>query len=399
MARVLMVWEMGAGLGHMDRMLVNARALRARGHDVHMALKDLSRAHARVVVDGFTVMQSPLWLPPLANPPRLGNYAAALAAAGWLSAPGLAGLVTAWRTLFALDQPDVVICDHAPTALLALRGQRLPVLAVGNSFEIPPPGDYFVPMAYWEPAEHSRCAAYDALLLAPANQALGLLGDEPLKRLPDLFKGVQSVILSLPELAHYDGYPPQTLAVGPTFIDDVGATPPWPDGDGPKVFAYLSAGHAEFEPLMVALRSTGWPALVHAKGISADAVKRFCSASLTIHPQALHMAHVLEQATLVISHASLGTVSAAALAGQVQLVLPEHMEQTMVSRRVERAGIGLAVTRSSQGHDFGRLLKRLVTEPGFRISAQALAQRHRGSSSALSAQHVADQVELALNRR
>jgi hypothetical protein len=63
MSRVLMAWELGANMGHLDRMLLTARVLRRRGHEVVFALKDLSRAHGRVVGEGFAVMQSPIWLP------------------------------------------------------------------------------------------------------------------------------------------------------------------------------------------------------------------------------------------------------------------------------------------------------------------------------------------------
>lgn len=119
--------------------------------------------------------QAPIWLPHMANPPRLGNYASVLAAAGWLDPAGLAALVCAWRTWLDLLQPDLLIADHAHTALLAARGRGLPVWAVGNSFELPPPGAHFPEMAWWDPAAEARCADDDARLLLSTNQALALL--------------------------------------------------------------------------------------------------------------------------------------------------------------------------------------------------------------------------------
>ena len=72
-----------------------------------------------------------------------------------------------------------------------------------------------------------------------------MLGDAPLRHLPDLFGGVHRVVVSVPELAHYDpaSYGADTVFVGPAFVADRGAAPVWPDGSGPRVFAYL-APHA-----------------------------------------------------------------------------------------------------------------------------------------------------------
>ena len=398
MSRILTAWELGAGLGHIDRMQQVARELRQRGHDVRMLLRDLSRAHARLAGDGWWFAQAPLWLPRLTNPPQLVNYTAVLAAAGWLEPAGLAGLVRAWRAQIALIGPDAIVCDHAPTAMLAARGLGLPVLAVGNSFEIPPPGDHFMPMAYWNPALQAVCASQDALLLGAANQALALLGDPPLARLTDLFAGVHRVVMSLPELAHYEACPPADIA-GPSFVADSGAEPQWPAGPGPKVFAYLAPSHAQFGPAMAALKSLGWPTLVYGVGLSAEAVKRLGSSTLRLQAQPLRMEAVLAQARIVISHAGVGTVTAAALAGVPQLMLPQHMEQQMTARRVTQAGSGLTVPAGDGPAPWAALLKRLAQEPAFTQAAQALAQRNAGLTPQRSAAQVADRIDAAMALR
>jgi UDP:flavonoid glycosyltransferase YjiC (YdhE family) len=396
MARVLMVWELGSGMGHMDRMLICARALRLRGHEVRMALKDLSRAHHRIAADGFMMMQSPVWLPQMANPPRLANFAAILASAGWLNSPGLAGLVTGWRSLFDLNQPDAIICDHAPTAILAARGRPTPVFAVGYSFEVPPVQKYFPAMNYWNAEEEAHCASYDARVLAPTNEALALLGDPPLQRLTALFDDVHQAIVSIPELAHYPQYPPGTKMFGPAFVDDIGQTPHWPPSatsGTPKVFAYVAPTYGGFDALIAAIKASGFCAIIHAKGLSPQAVERLNCPTVLFEANALRMAEVLREADIVISHASVGTVSAAALAGKIQLGLPQHMEQEMVGRRMVQSGIGLAVPVGTKGADFKQLLQRLHTEPHFAQAARELAHQSKGFSSHLTGERVADFVE------
>ncbi|MEO5735804.1 MAG: nucleotide disphospho-sugar-binding domain-containing protein, partial [Rubrivivax sp.] len=378
--RILLIWEMGANMGHIDRLLVCARGLREQGHEVRFLLRDLSRAHSRVSADGFAMGQAPIWLPRLANPPRLANYAAVLAAAGWMDSGGLCGLVTAWRDAIALARPDLLVCDHSPTAVLAARSIGLPVVLVGNSFEVPPPGTVFPPMLQDDPTEGARCAGYDALVLPHVNRALERLGAAPLQRLPDVFDSAVPVLASVPELDHYDGYAPDAVRMGLAYIGDVGVAPQWPSSPagaapGRRVFVYLSPEHAAFNPLMAALRRQSATALVHAKGLSPQAATRLGGPGLHFEAEPVSMDAAVRDADLVVSHASMGTASAALLAGKPQLVVPSQDEQAMVARRVQQAGIGLVLPRqrSEPGRappDPAPLLQRLFADPGFGARAR-----------------------------
>jgi len=397
MARVLLVWEMGANMGHMDRLLLVARALRARGHEVRLLLRDLSRAHSRVAAAGFAMGQAPVWLPRMANPPRLGNYAAVLAAAGWLDAPGLAALLCGWRDAYGLAQPDVVVCEHAPTALLALRGTGIPAVAVGDSFLLPPAAEHFPPMLPEQADEAGRCAGYDATVLAPTNQALHLLGEAPLARLTELFSGVRCALASLPELAHYSGYPAGTEWVGPSFVGDLGVVPVWPEGSGPRVFAYLDPMHAEFTPTLAALKALAAVTLVHAKGLSPQAAAMLGGPHIRFEAAPVQLGPAVAAAQVVVSHASMGTATAAALAGKPQLALPSHQEQSLVARRLLQAGVALQVEQGRSGVDVKALLQRLFTQAPYTMAAQALAARHAGATPQATGERLADVVEAALS--
>ena len=397
-SRVLAVWEMGANMGHIDRMLVNARALRRRGHQVTFLLRDVSRAYARVVADGFRLGQAPVWLPQMANPPRLGNYTSVLAAAGWLDPPGVAALVCAWRTAFDLLQPDVLIADHAPTALLAARGRLGTVWAVGNSFELPPPGPLFPPMAWWDATAAARCADDDARLLHSTQQALALLGDEPLPRLTALFEPVHKALTALPELNHYGDYPADFAQPGASYIGDSGVAPAWPDGSGRRAFVYLSPTHPDFRAVIAALQAQGWRALVHAAGLSDEAAARLGGRGVRFERLPVQTDAAVAAADVVISHASLGVVCAAALAGKPQLWLPGHMEQMMVARRAEQAGVGLVAAAGTSAAAFGQLLRRLVDTPTHGMAAAALAQRRQDWRPERTGERLADLIEATLQK-
>ena len=406
MSRIALAWELGANLGHIDRLLPVARVLRARGHELVFVLRDLSRAHPRIAVEGFQLGQAPVWLPRMVNPPQFSNYCMALASAGWLDAPGLAGLLAGWKTWYDLLEPDAVICDFAPTAVLAARGRSMKVWTLGSSFERPPPGEFFPPLAFWEPAHAAQCAGYDATVLPHVNQALALHGMAPLPRLAALFDGAACALATLPELSHYGGYGPEAHFCGPLYLDDGGVAPRWPAGDGPRVFVYLSPSHPDFRPLLDALRAEERVAVVLARGISAEAAARLAGPHLHLEAEPLHMQQVMAQADLVVSHGGMGTTSAALLSGKPQLLLPTHMEQAMVGRRVADAGLGIALPVSPQARagqpppkpttDWRRLLRRLLNEPAWAAAARSAAERHAGASPAATSERVADLVEASL---
>lgn len=392
-----MVWELGANMGHIDRMLVTARVLRSRGHEVVFVLKDLAQAYRRVVAEGFAVLQAPVWLPRMAKPSGLVNFSAVLAAAGWLDAAGLAGLLSGWRSLYHLYRPDLLLCDHAPTAMLAARGASFPVAAVGSSFHVPPVGESFPALHYWDETDRAACARSDAIVLRPANAALAALGEPPMPRLASLFADVLCIVSSLPELTHYPDYPAAGIErVGPTFIGDSGDAPQWPDGPGARVFVYLSPEHVDFTALMAALRAPGFSSLVHAGGLSQAAALALGAASIRFAGRPVRIDDAMKAADIVITHAGIGTVSAAALAGRVQLVIPNHMEQYMVGRRVVEAGIGLMVPPGSQGADYRALLQALRDDASYAAASCALADRHAAVRPETTGRQIVDVLERRL---
>ena len=122
MGTVLIAWELGDGLGHLMQLAPIVRGLAARGHTVFAALRHLGRAEA-MFGRGVSLLAAP-WaqtpverqvLPPVTVAQVLNNM-------GWHDADHLRSLCGAWRSLYALVRPDVVVFDHAPTAMLASRG-------------------------------------------------------------------------------------------------------------------------------------------------------------------------------------------------------------------------------------------------------------------------------------
>ena len=102
MARFLFVWELGGDYGHFARLLPVALALRARGHEVVFAVRDLMGAETLVRPHGIESFQAPLWLRKVARLPDPISYPEMLMRFGFLNATALTGVCRAWRSLITV---------------------------------------------------------------------------------------------------------------------------------------------------------------------------------------------------------------------------------------------------------------------------------------------------------
>jgi UDP:flavonoid glycosyltransferase YjiC (YdhE family) len=139
MATILYAWELGGGLGHMMRFLPLAKKLAARGHRVVAALRELRRAEQAFGAADIQYLPAPYlaWkVSEQIEPVR--TYADLLQNVGCVRFEDLQILSRAWRTLFAMVRPDLVLCDHSPTALLAASLDEIPCAMIGTGFCCPP---------------------------------------------------------------------------------------------------------------------------------------------------------------------------------------------------------------------------------------------------------------------
>ena len=161
MARVLIAWEFGAGLGHLTRLLPVATALGREGHRLVLALQDLGTARVGGIADrlagtDFVLRQAPRW--PIPRDPALScvptdSLADVLKLVGYHDTRLLSRIAESWRKIFEEVAPDLVIADFSPSLRMAI-GLRVPLIVLGNG--------------YTNSASRPRAAAYPALGKNPA---------------------------------------------------------------------------------------------------------------------------------------------------------------------------------------------------------------------------------------
>lgn len=342
MATVLLIWELGGGIGHLVRLAPLATGLVQRGHRVYLVAKDLAN------VEKFFAGSGVQYLPaPSAAPMGRGCFRTPVSFSHVLHNTVfgddrcLVGLVSAWKTLFQLTQPELIVFDHAPSALLAARGFPARRVTIGSGFCIPPDASPYPCIRPQVKYDLNRLAQEEAEVLARVNRVSALFRQQPLDRLGQLYSQVDQQFLTT--FAQLDHYPDRSESHywGPiNGITAGGKEPIWPDGKGKKIYAYLKP-YPNLSDLLKALNESDARSLIYSDSIPLDLQKKFASEKLRFENERIDIAKAAQLCDIAITHGTLGTTSAMLQAGKPTLVVPLMLEQAITGRNVERLGAGL----------------------------------------------------------
>lgn len=391
MARFLLAWELGGGLGHLAPLTQLAQALLARGHTVDLVSKDLSLVHqvlgpwARS--DAFHLWQAPVPPPIAPGLPEPVSHAEILLRAGFSDARGLSSRVRAWRQLFTACRPDLLLTDQAPTALLAARGRPLRAAVCNSGFFVPPPGEPMPALRDWQVVPADRLRAVEAQALASCNEVLRAGGDDALPALSALFDTDEVFMLGWPELDHHAdrrGAAPPRSCGALTRAAAPGPAWPWPERNGLRVVAYLQRSYPAVEAVLQVLQAGSMDTVLHLAGVSAAQAAALGNARLRVEPQPVDLPAALAQADLLLTHGTGSAYDALAL-GVPVVMLPMQAEQLLFSRRVVATGVGVMVWPDEVTAGLTRAVQAVGGSSGFRTAAQGLAARQPAAEGVLPA--------------
>ncbi|QPK64526.1 UDP-glucuronosyltransferase [Methylomonas sp. LL1] len=378
MSRILFAWELGANYGHLTRQLPIAEKLRKQGHAVFFAVRDTTIAARLLEPLGFAYTQAPF---DTANrrpvqPPA--NYAEILLASGYADPPTLCGMVRGWLSLIRLLRADSVVIDHAPTALFAAYLAGLPAAVIGTGFEIPPDRSPLPSIRPWDNIGLDRLQQAEEKVLDRLNPLTVSSGRPKLQRISELFRYASIMLASFAELDHYGVRDGQNYD-GPLSTDFSGQQESWREPDKPHIFAYLRPSLPGFELLLRALSKQAAEVIVIAPGIRRSQAEALATNRFRLHTQPIALNNgLLQSADLAVSYAGAGTVNTCLLAGVPMLLLPQNVEQYLMSRCVETIGAGIAAKQTRNETQFSELLEQALHTPAYRQQARAFAQRHAG---------------------
>lgn len=392
MSRILFAWELGANLGHVAQLAPIAARLEDEGHDLLFAVKDMTAAHQVLRGKRTRIVQAPVARRAAdANRPSI-SYADMLGRVGYATPQSVAALLHGWLGLFRLFDPQVVVAEHSPTALLAGRIAGLPRVDIATGFTRPPQTDPIPSIQPWRKIPRERLIQAEALVLGRINTALRTYRATPLDRFADLFKVEASFLATFEELDHYEGRTGEQYH-GALIPEDMGVERDWPAGDRPHVVAYLRPSE-RLEPILDAIVATGAAALCHIPGAESGLMDSYRKKGIEIGREPLRLTSALRGADVSVGHAGHGFIAASLLAGVPCVMLPKNAEQAMTARRVASMGAGLAIAPSRASAEISGKLKRVLQGERLGTRARDFARRY----DRLCSHDTAGKVSSALSR-
>lgn len=397
MAKVLLTWELGAGFGHLARLRPLAESLARAGHHITLALRDLKHATTFFDPSSVTLLQAPYKGTPPERPIAAARtYADILHNVGYDRPAELHALTLAWRTLYDFVQPDMVIHDHSPTALLASRDQTWLKVVAGTGFCVPPDMFPLADLRSWMYPDTEALLNRETRILANINDVLALHGATPLDRITQLFAETdEQALLTFPELDHYgarDG-----ARYWGIWESSWGAPPEWPAAEGPKVFAYLKP-FRHLPRLLQELAARKWPTLLYAPEVPAQWRAAVEANSLRFVDKPLDVRHSLRECDFAILNGTHGVSAQALLAGVPALHFPLVLEQLLLAKRIEALGAGIADDATDE-EAISAHLDHLAHNTKYRQRAAVFRARYQFLDAPFQYQRLAMTLHIRLTAR
>lgn len=386
MARILLGWELGAGNGHISRLLELAAILAARGHEPLFAPQQIGPFSAL-----WPTWQAPVWprlLEPLFRryPRRPATMGDNLAYLGLDDSEAMAGMIMAWDRVILDTRPDAVIAEYAPMLQVAAKG-RVPTLAFGTGFTLPPSQMPHFPSLFGKSAvvsEHS--------LLSALNTSLRRTNRKTLMALPEIFAADHSLVATFEELDPYRQWRCEPVAA-PAICGPV----PLAAGKGEELFVYFNGKSDRPNAFWQALVDSRLSVRVYDTILNDDDVTMLEGVGICVVRTPVRFEEIVARSRLLLSHGGLGFVSSGLLAGLPQIIIPFDGEKLLTANAV--AGSGGCLLASFKGlktDTFAAFLRAAWSNEALHAQARAAAPGFRSRMNKTVEVEAADIVETLL---
>ncbi len=341
--RLLCVWEQGGNLGHLSNLRLPIEVALEQGFEVVLAARELHRVGEVLGGLRINLMQAPFKQNAApADQAAFLSYTHLLGQQCFSSSTELEMYVRAWRSIFDMVEPGIVLFEHSPTALVACTGYTFKKVLLGSSFAVPPRerlyASPFLPFPTTPPTGDAlaRLRQDDQRLLTLINTALANLQQPALQGLGHIYgQADHEMLATWPALDQFGARPASTY-LGVEALQG-GAAPVWPPGEGVKVFGYLQVFPA-IEQFLSDMLAANVCALLVVRGLPQAVRQKFASDRIRFSDELVNLPQVTDQAAWVVHHGNHSTMSTFLLSGTPQLLIPRHQEQLFGALRLVTQG-------------------------------------------------------------
>lgn len=403
MSTVVLVWELGAGFGHVTRLKVLAETFSRRGHTVHLVAKDIKpllQLYPQGATPNYHIHQAPLWPEKhlkLSREPA--TSAELLLSLGYYKPELLSGQLRIWRDLLNSFHPDVVVYDYAPTAVLASRRLNCLKISLHSPFSKPPCVSPMPAFDTTEKLSEANLALSDKKLVDVVNQSLQEQRLPVIRHAYQAFDTDLSFLLTIPELDLFAEQRRSDVYIGALDSASEGAVPT-PRETRPhqtRIFAYLKPDYPALEAFLEVLAERNMTGRLFIPDCPADLLDRYTGSELDISLVPFNVEQAIGDCDLVICHGGHATVLHSILRGLSVLIIPLQQEQLMTARRVIDMGLGQGL--GPVVRDREQILSRidaLLSVPQYKENARIISNKYRDLTQTSSLQAIVSAIEAAL---
>ncbi len=348
---------MGFGTGHVVPHLPFIDFLLRRQHSVSFALRS---PDVRTLFEDRAVRYLKSPQVEIRRPAPIcfatDSYADILLGVGYDNADSLQKAIGEWLDIFQDAQPDRVVTDHSPTAILAARVLGIPTFNVGVGFCVPPESAPLPRCQFWLPDTEEQYRSRqerERQVLLHVNTVSLKLGGAVYSSLASAVTGDTNLLTTYPRL---DQYPSRVDGDYLGIVkSDRGEAFDWPDGDL-RVFVYASPSEAVFRTFSdlrsaaVICRSRNWQS-ADRDGAIAMGVK-FVDGPLRLSQIVAGCTFAVTNATHIMTAELLG-------GGVPVLMLPRNLESTATAVLVASQHAGV-IARPDAPEEASSALNQLV---------------------------------------
>ncbi|MEM9348300.1 MAG: hypothetical protein AAGB26_16955 [Planctomycetota bacterium] len=390
--RILLIWELGAGMGHTSRLRPLAERVMSLGHEVTCTAireKDAAR-HLPCPVEEAPWLKAPKRKQPVT---WVGHLADTLAALGWSQTDHLRESVRRWRAVLIDEKPDLIVMDSAPTAMLASLGLPMQRVWLANHWSTPPRVKPIPDLQKELTGQNRPIPDTEPAVVEAINACLNEQDQPTITHLYELFdRADDSPMLSIPEIDPH-GPRPQTEYLG-VWASPSGAAPPWPTcehgPDTPGVFAYLKPFPHRGATLQL-LAQTGLPVQAYTPGLNDIEAKPAGSSNLKCHTSPIDWLAKQQSTAFILCHGGAGMTGQALQLGLPVLALPTSLEQSAVTLRASQTGACIG-TNIQDIRSIGSALEQMFSDDGVFEAAEKLGEKYASYSPGQAAIQLADRL-------
>ncbi len=380
MSRILFCWELGGGLGHLYPLVPLYLELRNLGHEVLWVVPPGDNAEDLRTQYGLSMLWAPRWDRPRVPLPLSLNYSDNLLRNGYGCAGGLEVRLKEWRALLDSHRPDLVVADHAPSALLAAMAMGVPRAAIGTGYTVPPLTRPIPGLQPWFDLPEGLLVQKERKFLETVNPVLEKVGWAPLSSVADIFLGAEPLLCTYPELDHYANRSGMSYQ-GPIIHSAEGAKPPWPSDGGENVFLSMASYNRFFRPVIDILGETDLPVLAFIPGIADKDRHALVRRNLRVTCRPVDLRDVGNRCFLAVTHGGFNTNALMLLAGIPLLICPQQLEQTVLAHRIAGQGLCLMVNPYGPQPDLRSKMEAILSSREIAGRVRALADRYATSTT------------------